>query len=120
MPGFDGKDRAAALLHRGKGRKSDRRHVEAGILSGLGCLHDDSAAAGETAATLDAGIRALDGFDGHDRLILHDDRLPQIDRTDRLRRLETKSHIGHLRLRRLLFGEDLRPRHERLQILRLI
>lgn len=97
MPGFDGKDGAAALLHGGKCRKSDRRHVEAGILSGLGCLHDDSAAAGETAAALDAGIRTLDGFDGHDRLILHDDRLPQIDRADRLRRLETKSHIGHLR-----------------------
>lgn len=91
MPGFDGKDGAAALLHGGKGRKSDRRHVEAGILSGLGSLYDDSAAAGETAATLDAGIRALDGFNRHDRLILHDDRLPQIDRTDCLRRLETKA-----------------------------
>lgn len=109
MPGFDGKDRTAALLHGGKCRKSDRRHVEAGILSGLGRLYDDSAAAGETAATLDAGIRALDGFDGHDRLILHHDRLSQIDRTDRLRRLETENHIGHLRLRRLLLVKTCGP-----------
>ena len=66
-------------------RDADDRHVEPHVLLRLRDLDDARARAGQRARARDRRIGAFHAFDGHDRAILHDDRLADVEAGDRVR-----------------------------------
>ena len=66
--------------HRLDRRDADDRHVEPHVLLRLRDLDDADAGAGEMAGAGDHFVGAFHRLDGHDRLVLHRDRLADVER----------------------------------------
>ena len=85
LSGVDRQRRGAGVPHRLHRGHADDRHVEPHVLFRLGHLDDADARAGQMPGAANHFVGPFHRLDGNDRLMLHRDRLADIERRYRVR-----------------------------------
>ena len=116
--GVDRQHRCPGKTHRLDRRQPDDRHIKAHVLVGLGHLDDADTVTGKVAGAGDGFVGALHRLDRHDRLMLHGDRLSDVEAGNRVGHAVAELQVLPLRLVRRAIAQLSLARQQRLEELR--